>query len=261
MEERHMRKMHKLVSLLIVLILFIVLFANSTFAGSNKPRILESSKDGPVDAYNNIISEKYVNNDISISYPQIANFTDEKSMRRVNELIKENALSVMEYYHTHDDLTIDVEYSILWKSDRLLSVKYEGYGYLSGGPYPNNLFYTSNIDLHLLKVLKFSELIQVDSSFIEQVQKNSSSTNPEHAPFMDIIFTEDLLQRVMLIDRAIDGFPNDFSYITENVIGLSFSVPHVMGDHMELEIKYSDILDNIRCENKIWTEVLAGNSL
>jgi len=43
-----------------------------------------------------------------------------------------------------------------------------------------------------------------------------------------------------------------FSYFTEESPGISFGLIHALGDSITYEIKYTDILDNIKMGNGPW---------
>ena len=46
-----------------------------------------------------------------------------------------------------DEVTLEINYVIKLKDKNLLSVQYSGMGYSKGAAHPNNLFYTTNINL------------------------------------------------------------------------------------------------------------------
>jgi hypothetical protein len=49
---------------------------------------------------------------------------------------------------------------------------------------------------------------------------------------------------------------NSFSYFTNDSLGISIGVIHVLGDHAEFEIKYEDIKDNMKADHGIWKDLL-----
>ncbi len=35
---------------------------------------------------------------------------------------------------------------------------------------------------------------------------------------------------------------------------INFGISHVLGEHVEFEIKYKDIVNNIKAENEVWND-------
>lgn len=49
-----------------------------------------------------------------------------------------------------------------------------------------------------------------------------------------------------------------FSYITQDSIGVSISVPHALGDHLEMEISFAELSENIKKENKLLDSIVVN---
>lgn len=52
----------------------------------------------------------------------------------------------------------------------------------------------------------------------------------------------------------VDGTNNSgiFSYLTQDSLGISLSIPHALGDHLEMEIGYEKLSGNIKNGNSLW---------
>ncbi|MDR3563319.1 MAG: hypothetical protein P4N59_18055 [Negativicutes bacterium] len=66
-------------------------------------------------------------------------------------------------------------------------------------------------------------------------------------------------QTIELFDQAdfLDsrGWLSDvYCYFTPDSLGIITGVAHYMGDYAAFEIKYKDIADNIKHENKVWRD-------
>ena len=200
---------------------------------------------------------------VMINYPQITNLVDNKKQGRINEILKLDALKVLNFYEKADnELSLNINYDIKWQSKNLLSVQYSGLGYIKGGAYPNNLFYTTNIDMNKGIKLRLSDIVNVNEIFVEKFRNGkyiASTTEMKsklEVSFNYIVenFTSDnLIEYFNKADLLFDikNSSYTFSYLTQNSLGISIAVPHAIGDHAEFEIKYSDILENLNFKNDV----------
>ncbi len=71
--------------------------------------------------------------------------------------------------------------------------------------------------------------------------------------------TEEGLKRFIGADEDPDShnmevYSGIFSYFTEDALGISININHALGDHLEFELEYQDIANNIKAENEVWKD-------
>jgi hypothetical protein len=205
-----------------------------------------------------IVKQTYTDKKVMINYPQVTKMSDSKKLETINEIIKTEALDVVSGYANLDNVIIEIDYEVTWKSVELLSIKYWGYRNIIGTPHPTKEFYTTNINMHEGSRLRLKDLVNIDDGFIEKVKKGKL-----HAVSPQI--TLEMVSRSN--NMTIKGFNKAdvrdyqeniqgvFSHFTNDSLGISLHVSHPIGDHVEFEVKYQDIVDNIKAENKIWKSI------
>ena len=209
-----------------------------------------------------IITKTYINKKVKINYPQIANLSDVNKQKRINDLIKNDILT---YFNVErEDLTIDANYEIKWKSSRLLSIVYKGYSSLKTSMHPDNNIYATNINIEKGSILKFKDLINLDNNFAEKL-KNVKTRIWTPKPLNGIgdkaaisLIGEELSwstnkDLISYFDSAAFGY---CGYFTKDYFGIGIAINHAAGDYAELEIKYTDIKDNIKPENEVWKDFI-----
>lgn len=207
-----------------------------------------------------IIKGSYVKKNIKINYPQITNFSDVNKQKMVNYIIKKEAVKVLNYYQMdYDELSLEINYDIKWKGLNLLSIQYSGIGNVKGAAHPSNIFYTTNINIYKGSKLRLKDFVKIDESFLEKFKNGQfKALRLEHKGLLNNFNNADLIKELNRAD-SLDNIGTEnqsdiFSYFTKNGLGISVSVVHGAGDHAEFEIKYDDIINNIKSENEIWKD-------
>ncbi len=220
----------------------------------------ESEKDNALKF--DIVTKTYENKKVKINYPQIANLSDVNKQKQINDLIKNDILT---YFNVErEDLTIDANYEIKWKSPRLLSIVYKGYSNLKTSMHPDSNIYATNINIEKGTILKFKDLINLDNNFAEKL-KNVKSRVWTPMP-LDGIDNETAINMIgeelssstnknliSYFDSAAFGY---CGYFTKDYFGISIATNHAAGDFAELKIKYVDIKDNIKPGNEVWKDFI-----
>jgi hypothetical protein len=219
-----------------------------------------------------VVKNIYTNKKVTVNYPQINNFSELSKEKSINEIIKNEALKVLNYYKDFsDEVTLDINYTIKFKNQNLLSIQYTGMGYSKSAVHPNNLFYVTNINLNKGTRLKLADLVNVDEKFVDKFKSGSYKSQDtdtiqsleEAAKFgVSQLTTADLIKSFNNADSldniGTENQSDTFSYFTKDSFGISVSVSHAAGDHAEFEIKYQDIQDNINTKNEVWKTLLAS---
>lgn len=216
-----------------------------------------------------IITDTYIENDarnnISINYPQIIIQDDNDRQLKINELLKMEAL---QYATTPRDdnrhFTLTLNYKITWWSERLLSVQYNGIGYVQDEPHPNAYFYTTNINISSGSKLRLRDIVNIDEDFVtkyrdEKLKSIRTSRIDGRKVFVTNFGIESntLGDTMELFKKADLLYPKSWGvyfYFTPESLGISASVSHAAGNHVEFEIDYKDIADNAKAENEVWKD-------
>lgn len=212
--------------------------------------------EGIIDEFSIIessVSKEEENLVYNIRFPQVDGLDDVDKQIQINELIKNEALKVLSYFkESLGDVEIDIDYDVTLKTPRIISIQYYGMGMVSETAHPNKLFYTANIDLVDEVKLRLSDIISIDSDFTHKF------INGEFTP-MWLEQSERIDLSEFTVDELISDFTNAdsfayvgsemqsdvFSYLTEDSLGISIPVSHVIGGHAEYEIEYQHIQDNL----------------
>lgn len=185
----------------------------------------------------NIVKDTYSEGKVIINYPQFENKNDKEEIKTLNKLIEDEALKIMNQYDINDLSGLEIDYEISFCNEKIMSIKYSGLGNVKKAVYPNNIFYTSNIDTQNQAILKLSDVVDVDETFLDKFKgDNFSAVRSEQIGFLEDLSMEELNNKLA---------SNNF-YISESALGISVEVIHVLGDHAEYEIEYTNLDDNVR---------------
>lgn len=210
-----------------------------------------------------IVDGEYTNKEKTITFPQIVELGDDNLQNKINKILKEEALSVLGLYEEGNDVSLDITYKISLQSKSILSVQYSGDANEKDAPYPLRLFYTVSINVNKGSKVTLKQLVRIDNNFVNSI-KNFKVKNPETnqasvSAFDYILNTYTEKNLIRYLEGADSSYQNSaftFSYITKDAIGISIEVPHAVGDHLEIELKFQDIKENIKKENKLWNNLL-----
>ncbi len=197
-------------------------------------------------AYADIIEIKYTQNSIKIIYPQFIKDDSMPNCDKVNDLLRSEALSIIDTYDEDrlDDLFLEVEYEIVLKTDDIISIKFFGYGDVKETAHPNRHFYTLNVDLHEAKKFYLEDFINTEDLAAVIKDKNMSFDMKENESSLYTYYVNQWLnfERLSHCDRADSEM---YSYLTKTSLGISFPMPHALGDYKKVEIDYVDIREAV----------------
>ena len=137
-----------------------------------------------------------------------------------------------------------MDFEVKYKGTDLLSIQYLGLSAMKGAAYATNEFNTTNIDIEKEQLLILSDVVTVNDIFIEKFIEGKYIT-----------YGSDLnLESEGALNDALSYFDNNGLieslkkqtakyYFTNDSLVVSIGVAHVMGDHLEMEIKYDDLND------------------
>lgn len=185
----------------------------------------------------------YTNKNVTVNYPQITNFGDKNKQKLINNILKGEALKVLNYYKDSEgDVTSNINYTIKFEGKDRLSVQYSGTAYAKGAAHPNNIFYTTNIDLNKGVKLRLFDIVKIDENFVSRFKSSADKAKEPAKSSLEQYTTADLIKMFKNAD-SLDNIgtvnqSDTFSYFTKDALGISVSVSHAAGDHVEIEMKY-----------------------
>ncbi|HKL79304.1 MAG TPA: DUF4163 domain-containing protein [Mobilitalea sp.] len=195
--------------------------------------------------------------DIKIKYPQVTGMSDANKQDTINELIKQEAMKDVEEYKLEAG-ALEITYEIAWKGDNLLSIKYVVYSNFPGAAHPNHGFYTSNINMKDPGRVKLTDVVKITDYFVERFKNASVYVAPlEAGNKTESLLADDLNNidaETLLNADSTEGYASNYSYFTEDSLGISIELPFVVGGYALYEVAYEDIISYIYHENEIWKD-------
>ncbi|MDQ0048737.1 hypothetical protein J2T18_003037 [Paenibacillus polymyxa] len=249
-------------------------FINSDDSEQNL--IIEFSKSGEVridSEYSNalnthserqsyeLIQEEYSKNGIVIKYPQIIKLKDIAKQKSLNKILKADALEGLQNYaDSNSGVHVEIDYEIKRQSERFLSVQYTGIRYVKDAAYPTHMFYTTNLNMKQVSRIRLRDLVKVEKPFIELIKSGKiTAVKPEQQGLIGDFTKDDLIQLLINADVTKGSLAEvemeSFSYFTNDSLGMSVPMAHVVGDHAEYEIRFAQIPENIRRNEELWSEL------
>nr|WP_285693483.1 DUF4163 domain-containing protein [Paenibacillus polymyxa] len=235
------------------------------FSKSGEVRIdseysIASNTHGEPQSYE-LTREKYSKNGIVIKYPQITKLKDIAKQKSLNQILKTDALEGLQNYaDSNSGVHVEIDYEIKRQSERFLSVQYTGIRYVKDAAYPTHMFYTTNLDMKQASRIRLRDLIKVEKPFIELIKSGKiTAVQPEQQGLIGDFTKDDLMQLLANADVIKGSLAEvemeSFSYLTNDSLGMSVPMAHVVGDHAEYEIHFAQIPENIRQNEELWSEL------
>jgi hypothetical protein len=225
---------------------------------SDSPVVISPAADEPGFS----LEEKtYASGNISIKYPQITGMTDTAKQDRLNKLIYRSAS------RDSDDIkqeagAVDYEltYTVTLNTPELISVAFSGYSSTEGAAHPSQFLYTVTLDVKNEKVLKLRDMVTLNQAFVEVLKSAAYSsmsfdmTDENRTAIKTLLDGYDADSWLNDLQNADDTGYATCSYLTKDALAVSVSVPHVMGDHVELLVSYK-ALDAFRPQGSLLPRV------
>lgn len=189
-----------------------------------------------------INERQYASGGISIYYPEFEGLTNVKTQAKVNQKIKDSALEVLEYLKNNEKTTLEVAYTIKYASAGIASVAYSGYYNTEKTPYQQNVYYTHYIDLIKAKSMRLTDFYTVDKDFIDAVLYRTY-TEGEQIAAVEYLKNQDIKSLVSQVKKADTAAADSgvYSFMGNGVFGISFPVPHALGDHVTFEVPLGEL--------------------
>ena len=199
--------------------------------------------------------ETYSKGNIRISYPVISGSEDPSRLKKVNALLKKNALSILEDYPdskeplNQDKDTLEVKCRVVSADSSRITVVYEGYYHMDMSAYPNNIFYSNTVSMKNAVNLGFKDFTDpytmagyVLSSDVKIKNDNKDIIDAFMSSRKNITqdqYTECFRNADFPLKTGPDGktanWPDSFSYEENGKIYFSVPVIHAIGDYVLIE--------------------------
>ncbi len=188
-------------------------------------------------------------NDIKIFFPQINGLSDKTKQEKINDLIRNTAL-----VDGKDDInlyrTFDLNYTMLWSSNNLLSIMFSGYYDEKQAPHPNRVCNTVNIDMKSGNIIKLDDIVNMNSDFVQLFIDKSEFV--DSGATLDF---ETIKKDYFNADNLKIYFENNEAYYFTST-GLVFyvSTEHAIGDYALFSLSFSDISKYIKPKSQ-WEDI------
>lgn len=181
----------------------------------------------------------YSSGNVSIDYPNVINMEDTQKAAAIDELLKKNALSVLEAWEIQDtDDSLNINCQVLSADRNRITVVYTGTLAKKGASYPTNVMYSNTIDVSRVSNIGFDHFADpyTMAGYVLSGDCVFYNVNDDvKAELMEIKNNTSLEAYTDMFTKAdfpIEGsFPESFSYEHQGVIYFSIPVPHALGDY------------------------------
>jgi len=211
----------------------------------------------------------YITERTESSYPQVVAGANQKKLDKWNQIIQEDFDKILQIYSFDPfaelpsspteppKVILRISYEIKLLNNQFLSILYLASYHNPYSAHPTELVYTTNIDTRKDVRLRLKDLIKLDSNFVSYLREWSFITMEPKNPMwnaviktiLDDMSDEELMTGLETADQIGSGNRwGIYTYLTSENFGVSISVPHFAGDHVELEKAYEELKDYLKPE-------------
>lgn len=184
--------------------------------------------------------ETYSSGGVSIEYPSVTGMNSSEGEEAVNELLKSNALSIIQAQGIDEDAdTLSVTCEILSADRQQLTAIYTGELTADGAAHPTAIFYTNTVDMDKAVDIGFSTYaepstmagyVMSEGCQFDGLDGETKKAVREYIAGQSMDYFTELFRGADFPLKG-DTFPESFSYETEGDIFFSIPVPHALGDY------------------------------
>lgn len=203
----------------------------------------QSTETAPEAASNITASiETYTSGKISIQYPAVQEMEDTAKQDQINQLLKDNALSVIKANGLDDSKdSLTVKCKVISADRKRLTAAYTGTLTAENAAHPVDLFYSNTVNLTQVQNIGLSDYTDAYTMagyvLSDDVEFSGISADVE-AQVLEFRNTLDIDTLTAIFDSADfplaseEIWPESFSYEKQGTIYFSMPVPHAMGDYV-----------------------------
>lgn len=188
-------------------------------------------------------------NDIKIFFPQINGLSDKTKQAKINELIQDSVLKDIQDVERVYRM-FEMDYTIMWTSNSLLSILFYGYYDEMQAPHPNRVCNTININMKTGQIINLPDVVNANSDFVQLFINKSQLVDGSGT----LDYTE-IKKDYFNVDDLKTVFENNEAYCFTST-GLVFYVPtaHVIGDYALFSLNFSDISKYLKQKSQ-WEDI------
>lgn len=189
------------------------------------------------------VMNTYTAGKVTIQYPSVSNLDDADKAAKIDELLKSNALSIVDAYGINaEEDTFSVECSVLSADRSRITVTYTGQLQVKDAAYPTALFFSNTVDVAKAENIGFSKFADpyTMAGYVLSDDCQFADVTPElKAELMKAKSSMTIDQYTSLFSQA--DFPlkktsgkdsfRCFSYEKDGTIFFSIPVTHALGDY------------------------------
>ena len=203
---------------------------------------------------------------ITVKYPMLVNANNQDQADKINDIIMDDMsdlLSGLSDITTDASFTFDgvYDYSVPDPvnfddpSPNVLSIYYLITYSSDSLAYPVNLYHTVSISLETPAPIALKDLFTIDESFVDSFRSGL------YTPYQNDLNLEasgvniqDLIAEQYSTGDLIRAFSEATAsyYLTSQGIIISIPVPHALGDHLEMAVKYEYLEQSIKKDHPFW---------
>lgn len=203
--------------------------------------IISNSEQVDYEIESQNLNSNLQNSNIKIEYPLLV--SQSKDYSKVNELIKSSLEEYIQnmYGDIYSGLTLNMDYSITYCDSSIISIVFKGISNSSDAAHPINILFSFNVDLDKSIKLRLRDIFEVNEMLVESVKLYlAEQSDSETSEYIKKEYTDQELEKLLM--DADESESNIFSYITDEKLGISFGVPHALGDYIVVLIDYDKII-------------------
>lgn len=205
--------------------------SNNNNKESTNDNKVESTSNNKAESTENSKTEGINNeNNNKLKYPVFNNIANTKN---VNALVEQ---FIRKISNSHNYL--DMDYKIMYQDKNFISIYFNGNINSPSLAYPSKFKATLNINIDSATQLKLNNLVNFDSNFIKKFKEalisTCNSNGFEASTVFDLENLNDLLNQA---DNNGTYLSDVQSYYNANQLNIILSVPHALGDYIEISLK------------------------
>ncbi len=193
---------------------------------------------------------------LKITYPVVSGLEDPALETAINTELKTKAMQAADIFGGETaGISGDVTTEGKLETPAFYSAVFSGVVNVEHAAHPANAYFTAMIDINDGKSIILTELVAVDPDLISKLRAGRYLPYSED---LDLDAADELSNVLgMLSDEEIMAQLNDPNanfYLDNGNLVISLSVPHVVGDHLEMAIPFNELGDNAT-DHPLWAEV------
>ena len=184
-----------------------------------------------------LLSEQFVDtangNHIQIQYPRFIGNTND--FAKENHLLTEALADYLQGYGTNvSGLELDINYNVTYASNEIVSIVFGGTSNSTHAAYPISFSFSVNIIMTVPKIAEPSDIVEINEALAQKFMISAKKQN-------NIAIREYFQQFTISEAESILKQNDVYFYLTDNEIGALITIPHAIGDYVDLRIPKEDI--------------------